>query len=70
MSKDKFERENFNSFREIAGIFKLASGMFVSRVAYTAMKVTDSALLGHVSKEALSAAALSDLWTDSTGVIL
>jgi len=34
------------------------------------MKVTDSALLGHVSKEALSAAALSDLWTDSTGVFL
>jgi Na+-driven multidrug efflux pump len=44
--------------------------MFASRVAYTAMKVTDSALLGHVSKEALSAAALSDLWTDSTGVFL
>ena len=34
------------------------------------MKVTDSAMLGHVSKEALSAAALSDLWTDSTGVFL
>jgi MATE family multidrug resistance protein len=42
----------------------------MGRVAYTAMKVTDSALLGHVSKEALSAAALSDLWTDSTGVFL
>ncbi len=26
------------------------------------MKTTDTALLGHVSRDALSAAALSDLW--------
>lgn len=32
------------------------------------MKTTDTALLGHVSGEALSAAALSDLWTMCTGV--
>lgn len=48
----------------------LASGMFVSRVAYTAMKVTDTALLGHVGEDAINASALSDLWTDSTGVFL
>jgi Na+-driven multidrug efflux pump len=68
--KDLYEREDFNTLKEVTSIFSLASGMFVSRVAYTAMKVTDSALLGHVSKDALSAAALSDLWTDSTGVFL
>lgn len=34
------------------------------------MKTTDTALLGHVSGRALSAAALSDLWTMCTGVLL
>ena len=34
------------------------------------MKTTDTALLGHVSGESLSAAALSDLWSMCTGVIL
>lgn len=34
------------------------------------MKTTDTALLGHVSGQALSAAALSDLWTMCTGVLL
>jgi len=34
------------------------------------MKATDTALLGHVSSEALSAAALSDLWTMCTGVLV
>ncbi len=34
------------------------------------MKTTDTALLGHVSGRALSAAALSDLWTMCSGVFL
>jgi hypothetical protein len=34
------------------------------------MKTTDTALLGHVSREALSAAALSDLWTMCTQVLI
>jgi len=34
------------------------------------MKTTDTALLGHVSSEALSAAALSDLYTSCTGVLI
>lgn len=34
------------------------------------MKTTDTALLGHVSRQALSAAALSDLWTMCTAVII
>jgi len=34
------------------------------------MKTTDTALLGHVSAEALSASALSDLWTMCTAMFL
>lgn len=34
------------------------------------MKTTDSALLGHVSAEALAAASLSDLWTMCTAVFI
>jgi MATE family multidrug resistance protein len=34
------------------------------------MKTTDTALLGHVSGKALSAAALSDLWTMCTQVLI
>jgi MATE family multidrug resistance protein len=34
------------------------------------MKTTDTALLGHVSMNALSAAALSDLWTMCTAVLI
>lgn len=34
------------------------------------MKLTDSALLGHVSAEALAAASLSDLWTMCTAVLI
>jgi Na+-driven multidrug efflux pump len=34
------------------------------------MKTTDTALLGHVSRDALSAAALSDLWTMCTAMLI
>ena len=34
------------------------------------MKTTDTALLGHVSREALSASALSDLWTMCSQVLM
>jgi MATE family multidrug resistance protein len=34
------------------------------------MKTTDSALLGHVSRDALAAAALSDLWTMCTAILI
>jgi hypothetical protein len=34
------------------------------------MKTTDSALLGHVSADALASAALSDLWTMCSGVLI
>jgi len=37
--------------------------IFLATLSWTGMKTTDSALLGHVSADALAAAALSDLWT-------
>ena len=39
-------------------------------VAWVAMNVTDTALLGHSSKQDLNAQALQSLWTSSTGVFL
>lgn len=51
-------------------IFNLAVPIFTSRVSYTGMKTTDTALLGHVSGKALSAAALSDLYTMCTAVLI
>jgi MATE family multidrug resistance protein len=40
------------------------------RLSWVGMKTTDSALLGHVSAQALAAAALSDLYTMCTAVFL
>lgn len=48
---------------------KLAVPIFVAMLSWVGMKTTDSALLGHVSLEALSAAALSDLWTMCTAML-
>ena len=39
----------------------LAIPIFLSMLAWIGMKTTDSALLGHLSADALAAAALSDL---------
>ena len=39
------EKETFNFNSEVKEIFKLASGLFFSRVAWTAMKATDTALI-------------------------
>lgn len=49
---------------------KLGVPIFVARLSWVGMKMTDSALLGHVSAEALAAASLSDLWAMSTLVIV
>jgi len=55
---------------DIIDTFHLAVPIFISRVSYVGMKTTDTALLGHVSGHALSAAALSDLYTMCTGVLI
>ena len=55
---------------DVLDTFHLAIPMFISRVSYVGMKSTDTALLGHVSGQALTASALSDLWTMCTGVFV
>lgn len=55
---------------EIIDLLKLTCTLFISRVSFIIMKVTDSALLGHTGTQYLTAVALSDLWTSSTGVFV
>ncbi|KAJ9470165.1 putative transporter [Diplonema papillatum] len=56
--------------REVPLILRLSLPVFVSRSAWTVMKTTDSALLGHVGSEYLEASSLSDLWTMIAGVFI
>jgi hypothetical protein len=51
-------------------LVKLAFGMFFARVSWVIIKVTDSALLGHVSTAALAASSVGDLWMSSTGIFV
>eukprot|EP00980_Cylindrotheca_fusiformis_P015566 scaffold4445_cov132-Cylindrotheca_fusiformis.AAC.9 len=51
-------------------ILQLGVPIFIARLSFVGMKTTDTALLGHVSRQALSAAALSDLWTMCSQVLL
>jgi MATE family multidrug resistance protein len=55
---------------DVVDTLHLAVPIFMSRVSFTGMKTIDTALLGHVSGRALSAAALSDLWTMCTQVLI
>lgn len=48
----------------------LAVPIFLSSVSWVAMKVTDSALLGHTGTRYLDAVAVGDLWMSSTGVFI
>ena len=59
-----------NILEDVIDTFHLAMPIFITRVSYVGMKTTDTALLGHVSGQALSAAALSDLWTMCTAVLI
>jgi Na+-driven multidrug efflux pump len=45
---------------------RLSLPIFLATLSWVGMKTTDTALLGHISSDALSAAALSDLWTMCT----
>eukprot|EP01134_Creolimax_fragrantissima_P005106 CFRG5106T1 len=56
-------RRDFSLLEEIREILSLSSGVFVCTSSYMIIKSTDSALVGHVSTETLSAVTLSDLWT-------
>jgi multidrug resistance protein, MATE family len=55
---------------DMIDILKLGIPIFVSSLSFVGKKTTDTALLGHVSQEALSASALSDLWTMTSQVLL
>ena len=54
---------------EAADLLKLSVPIFVARLSWVGMKITDTALLGHVGTHYLSATALSDLWTQARGRI-
>jgi len=70
-AKEDAQEGNIRSiFGDAIDTLHLAAPIFISRVSFTGMKTTDTALLGHVSGKALSAAALSDLWTMCTGVFI
>jgi MATE family multidrug resistance protein len=68
--EDAQEENNSSIFEDAIDTLHLAAPIFISRLSFTGMKTTDTALLGHVSGKALSAAALSDLWTMCTGVFI
>jgi MATE family multidrug resistance protein len=58
------EAEVFVSWwQDARDTIQLGVPIFFSMLSWVGMKTTDSALLGHVSAEALSAASLADLWT-------
>jgi MATE family multidrug resistance protein len=69
-----FEEDNVESSESVSqdahDTLLLGIPIFLAMLSWVGMKTTDSALLGHVSAEALAAAALSDLWTMCTAVLL
>ena len=65
------ESPHHESFlHDVWDTIKLAIPIFVAMVSWIGMKTTDTSLLGHVGAEALSASALSDLWTMCSGVLV
>jgi len=62
--------EHATLWHDILDTFHLSLPIFVSRVSFVGMTTTDTALLGHVSGQSLSAAALSDLWRSCTAVLI
>ncbi|KAL3894005.1 MAG: hypothetical protein SGARI_007876, partial [Bacillariaceae sp.] len=55
---------------DAADILKLGVPIAISYLSWVGKKTTDTALLGHVSQEALAAASLSDLWCMTSQVLL
>lgn len=60
-SKNQRHYETESLWSNARDTVSLAVPMFLANLSWVGMKTTDSALLGHVSSDALSAAALSDL---------
>ena len=70
INADTVEKTIESISTDVMDTLHLAMPIFMSRISYTGMKTVDTALLGHVSGAALSAAALSDLWTSCTYVFI
>ncbi|KAL3918496.1 MAG: hypothetical protein SGILL_004211 [Bacillariaceae sp.] len=63
-------RRGESVWEDAVDILKLGFPIFLSSLSWVGKKTTDTALLGHVNQEALAAAALSDLWTMTSQVLL
>jgi len=57
------EEDDQSLLQDAKDTLVLGVPIFLAMLSWVGMKTTDSALLGHVSADALAAAALSDLWT-------
>jgi multidrug resistance protein, MATE family len=64
------EIEDGSVYSDAKDTILLGFPIFLAMLSWVGMKTTDSALLGHVSSQALAAASLSDLWTMCSGVFL
>jgi MATE family multidrug resistance protein len=62
--------DDVNPWTDAKDTIRLGFPIFLAGISFVGMKLTDSALLGHVSAEALAAASLSDLWTMCTAVLI
>ena len=62
--------DDTNPWSDAFDTVQLGIPIFFAMASWVGMKLTDSALLGHVSATALAAASLSDLWTMCTAVLL
>jgi MATE family multidrug resistance protein len=69
VSKDDHDA-NTTLAADIWDTIRLGFPIFLSQISWVGMKTTDTALLGHVSAQALAAAALSDLWTMTSLVFI
>ena len=68
--QQKQQAEHHDLVDDIIDTFRLGLPIFISSASWVGKKTTDTALLGHVGSKALSAAALSDLWTTCSLVLL
>jgi multidrug resistance protein, MATE family len=69
-SNPQFKNKHPSLRKDIHDTIWLAGPIFMAMLSWVGMKTTDTALLGHVSGDALAAAALSDLWTMCTGILV
>ena len=62
--------QSYSFFLICRETISLALPLAVSRLSWTMMKTTDTALIGHTGTVNLSASAVADLYTQSTGVLI